>query len=203
MFKKLDKDHSGTVDKIELIHEFSQNPDLGKLFGFNEKADNPLYLETFHKIFDYIGVGNKNEISMIEFLRFFENFTSSRKLSEKTEKIPKKVEKKETSPVRSPRKILKKSSSSARSLHTEKESPVCLLSNKHMGKLEEIFESLDTQQDFVVKRGDLVDSMFENSEVIKILHIEAVKVSYFQTLDLESMLYYIKNDGNGEEEMIT
>ena len=72
-----------------------------------------------------------------------------------------------------------------------------------MGKLEEIFESLDTQQDFVVKRGDLVDSMFENSEVIKILHIEAVKVSYFQTLDLESMLYYIKNDGNGEEEMIT
>ena len=77
MFKKLDKDHSGTVDKIELIHEFSQNPDLGKLFGFNEKADNPLYLETFHKIFDYIGVGNKNEISMIEFLRFFENFACS------------------------------------------------------------------------------------------------------------------------------
>ena len=196
MFKKLDKDKSGTVDKLELIQEFHQNPELANIFGFKEAIDSPRYLERFNQIFEKIGLGLKHEITMPEFLQFFESFSkSSKKIEQKIQK-PQPVSK-------SPKKILKKSSSSTKILNSSKEAtPICLLSNKHMKKLEEIFESLDAHQDLVVQRGYLVQTIMDDPNIIKILHIDAVRISHFQVLDLESMLIYIQNDGDGEEELI-
>ena len=102
MFKKLDKDRSGMVDKVELIQEFTQNPELGKLFGFVERVDSPRYMEKFNQIFESIGLGLKHEISLSEFLTFFEKFLRSSKKAEKFDPKPSKVS-------TSPKKILKKS----------------------------------------------------------------------------------------------
>ena len=128
----------------------------------------------------------------------------------KTEKG--KKEKRDKSPVRNEThskrhkesKSILKSSSSVKSLKLEKEhQPTCLIPYKHMAKLEEVFLNLDTHQDYVVPRGELVTCMMENEAIIKILHIDAVRVSNYQVLDLESMLTYIKNDGDDPDELIT
>lgn len=193
MFKKLDKDQSGTVDKIELIQEFHNNPELAKLFGFFEQVSSPRYLERFNQIFEKIGVGQKHEISISEFLLFFEKFSkSSKKFEKKPETLPK-----------SPKKNLRKSASAAKAIPPSESFPICLLAHKHMLKIEEVYNALDVHQDFVIKRGVLIESLMEDPGIIKILHIDAVKISHFQVLDLESMLIYILNDGDGEEEFIT
>lgn len=190
MFKKLDKDRSGKVDKVELIQEFHQNPELCKLFGFNIDITSSNYMQKFTEIFEKIGTGSKNEISMDEFLLFFDKFINPSKPT------PTRTEK-------SPKKILKKPSSAKILTSVKEVGPVCLLANKHMKKLEEIFERLDIHQDLVVKRSDLIEEMQRDQKIIKILSIDAVRVSPYQVLDLESMLNYIRNDGDGEEEFIT
>ena len=123
-----------------------------------------------------------------------------------------KNEKRDKSPVRNDShskrhkesKSILKSSSSVKSIKLEKEQqPTCLIPYKHMAKLEEVFLNLDTHQDYVVPRGELVTCMLENESIIKILNIDAVRVSNYQVLDLESMLTYIQNDGDGPDELIT
>lgn len=199
IFKKLDKDHSGMVDKVELFQEFHQNPELARLFGFVELVDSPRYLQRFNEIFDRLGVSNTHEITLDEFLLFFEKYTKS------MNKVEKPVHASPIKKDKSPKKVIhKKQSASAKSLHSEKENqPICLIPHKHMVKLEDIFNSLDMHQDYVVRRGELIDTMMQDPKIIKILHLDALRISNFQVLDLESMLTYIKNDGDGDEEFIT
>lgn len=102
-----------------------------------------------------------------------------------------------------PKPILK-TSSSAKSLKIEKnEQPTCLIPYKHMAKLEEVFLKVDEHQDFVVPRGELIESMLEDEHIIKILHLDAVRVTPYQVLDLESMLLYIKSDSCSPEDLLT
>lgn len=185
MFKKLDKDSSGTVDSIELMQEFHANPEIAEMFGLREQAEHPHYMERFKKVFETIGLGNKNEFNLDDFLEFFKNRqVASNPTEEKKVKRPKSPGKNQISSQIS-------------------QEPICLLNNNQMQVLEEIFADLDEHEDQVLKRYQLIDALKQNERVIKILHVDAVKLGAFQTLNLETMLNFIENDGEGPDEFIT
>ncbi|CAG9319563.1 unnamed protein product [Blepharisma stoltei] len=184
MFKKLDKDGSGSVDTVELMQEFHANPEIAEMFGLREQAEHPQYMERFKDVFDSIGLGNKHEFTLDDFLEFF------RKRQEKPT-----VKKTPIKRPKSPKKNIETAEPPA--------DPVCLLTNKQMQILEEVFFNRDEYEDKVLKRYDFIDALKQDERVIKILHVDAIKLGPFQTLNLETMLNFIENDGDGPEEFIT
>ena len=180
MFSKLDKDNSGTIDKVELMQEFHQNPDLAELFGLREHAEHPHYMERFEEVFSNIGLSGKFEFSFEDLVDFFGMQTQPEKQKVSREK------KKPTS-----KGIIKE------------EQPVCLLTNKHMELLEDVFLFADKYQDLALKRSELVNAMRANEKVAKILNVDSVRISDYQVLNLETMLEFIEFDGEGPEEHIT
>lgn len=69
IFKKVDEDKTGRIDKMELMQELHHNPELAHLLGFGAVAVDPDYLAKFEQLFESLGHGN--EVTFPQFLAFF------------------------------------------------------------------------------------------------------------------------------------
>lgn len=69
IFKQIDKDRTGRIDKLELMQEIHQNQELARLLGFEAVARDPDYMGKFEQLFSSLGDGN--EVSFTQFLAFF------------------------------------------------------------------------------------------------------------------------------------
>lgn len=69
IFKQIDKDRTGRIDKLELMQELHENQELARLLGFETVAMDPEYMGKFEQLFSSLGDGN--EVSFPQFLAFF------------------------------------------------------------------------------------------------------------------------------------
>lgn len=72
-----------------------------------------------------------------------------------------------------------------------------------MKLLEEIWELKDINQDLVLRRRDYIKALYEDERIIKILRVDALKLSDYQRVNLETLLDFIEQDGDGPDELIT
>lgn len=69
IFKKIDTDGTGKIDKVELMQELHRNSDLARILGFAAEAAQPDYMSQFEALFRSLGQGN--EVTFEQFREFF------------------------------------------------------------------------------------------------------------------------------------
>lgn len=217
MFNKLDKDLSGQVDRLELLQEIHSNPELAELFNLKSLVTDDSYVVKFNEMYKRVA-GDRDSITLPELNQFFH-------LDRLEQTRPKPISKAQTSlqtlpnkPQVKPQTLPKQSysidsrSRLSNTLSPRKETEtstnrdsgtVCLLQAKHISILDSLFNYADEHQDFVMSRRKLYDTYYQDERVIKILGVDAVRLSANQSLSLESMLEFILQDGDGMDELIT
>ena len=226
IFKKVDKDGTGQIDKVELMQELHQNPELARLFGFETEAMDPNYMVKFEQLFRTLGQGD--DISYDEFVTFFSQAAEkkpteslsipsktdtslTRKISPRPNSPPKKdrslsphkertLSPRDKSP-RHPQSMAKSTSQSQMDKPPLPASSICMLTDKQISLLEDLFRALDVHEDMNVKLAPYLELLRNNERVQKILHTNAVRLTAQQTLNLETMFEYIETDA--EDEYIT
>jgi hypothetical protein len=187
MFNKLDNDRSGLVDRLELMRELHSNPELAELFSLKSLVTDEGYVDKFSQMYTKVA-GSQDSVSLPQLYDFF-RLDDSRLV-----KPALKVQKPSNVVKLSPRKETESS---------QRQETVCLLLPKHINLLESLFNYADEHQDFVVSRRKIYDTYFQDERVVKLLAIDAVKLSGVQTLSLETMFEFMLQDGDGMDELIT
>lgn len=219
MFSKLDKTSAGAIEKKELIQEFHSNSELAELFGFRELLLQPDYKERLNEVFNNIGTRDRNTFTLEEFLAFFSvcsaqihktssSGSKSQSQSFQTVSKPDVISSPSSTiyrtispaPYRPPKSF---SNTILRSPTKESEETVCLLTVKQMQLLESVFDQTDEHQDLFLKREQLIQALKNDERVSKILAVDAVRITEYQIVNLETMLNFIEQDGEGPDEFIT
>ena len=224
IFKKIDKDNTGEIDKVELMQELHKNPELASLFGFETEAMDADYMTKFEQLFSTLGRGD--DISYSEFVEFFSSrgekktaenpiiaqISLTRKRSPQHQRSPARKDRtlsprqdralspREKSP-RPPPSMAKSTSQSQMEKPPLPASSICMLTDKQIALLEDLFRALDVHEDMTVKLVHYLELLRNNERVQKILHTNAVRLTAQQILNLEAMLEYIETDA--EDEYIT
>ena len=216
IFKKIDKDGTGQIDKVELMQELHQNPELATLLGFQAASMDSDYMHQFEQMFSALGHGD--DVSYMEFMQFFMNRTEEGNKKETMKKEMGKEGKKSPKRKLSPRKeqrslsprtvsphhtlsMVKSTSQSQLDKPLLPSTTICMLTDKQIALLEDLFRLLDVHEDMTVKVRDYMDLLRNNERIQKIMHTNAVRLTAQQVLNLETMLEYIETDV--EDEYVT
>ena len=179
IFKTIDRDKDGKIDKVELLQEIQNNDELPQLLGFTGEISDSDYLESVERKFKSI-----SEDEFITFPQFLSYFQQEKK-------EPK------AAPIPSANFV-----PAVPVLPTALGAP-CLLTPHQLSLLEQAFKSLDKNQDLAVPRSDLCDYLRNDKHIKKILHVDAVKLNEKEAANLETIVDLVECDGDSLDELIT
>ena len=182
VFKKFDKNASGILGLDYLTRKLSENFELLTLFGIDPEGKNIEEIEdAFYQSLEELGYEEKEALTFDEFCELAE---------------PHKVQQKRISPA------LPRSKTNKKSIIEDKD-PCCLLDKITIEKLKEIFKELDILNNEHAKRLDFIELLLEDRRIIPLLERDAVRIDKDQTLSLELMLCYIRDNTSHESDYIT
>ena len=179
IFKTIDKDKDGQIDKVELLQELQSNEELPLLLGFSALVTDSDYMESLERQFQ--AISPNDQITFEQFIGYFQ-----------AKKEGKRAE------IEVPTANFAPAPALPRAL-----GPPCLLTPSQLSLLEHAFKSLDKDQDLAVPRSALCDYLRGNKQVHKLLHIDAVQLSAKEAANLETILDLVECDGESLDELIT
>lgn len=179
IFKTIDKDKDGRIDKVELLQELQNNEELPLLLGFTAQTTDSDYMESLER--QFAAISSDDQITFKQFCDYF---------------LAKKEEKRAEMEV-------PKANFAPAPLLPRALGPPCLLTPSQLSLLEHAFQSLDKNQDLAVPRSSLCDYLRENKQIRKLLHVDAVQLNPKEAANLETILDLVECDGESLDELIT
>ncbi|KRX08415.1 hypothetical protein PPERSA_12896 [Pseudocohnilembus persalinus] len=180
LFDKLDRGQKGKIDKFDLGQEIMKNQELREMYNINEHNLNKELQEFKSQEQGYLTPG--------EMTKFFKK---PRKMVK-----AKKSQNLFTSEIRQ-NKAFQEEEKQKESLGN------CLLSQEHIQIMKQIFDQVDKDQDWVIRRQNLIKALRQDIRIARILHLPAVYLANIdKQLTTDRVLYRIEKEefiGNDEE----
>ncbi|CAG9320755.1 unnamed protein product [Blepharisma stoltei] len=175
IFKKIDHNKNGFIEKTELIKEIASNQELADLLGIMGNIQDKEFMRQVDKIFQNSGSSD----SIIE-RDFIQLFTKTRAA------IFSKDQQQQIKPTYD---LIQRKTSY----------PCIVLTDAQQDLLEYIFKNTDTFDDGTLQKFVYIQTLRTDENLIKILQANAIQLSDDNFMTLEEVLDYIEDDGDPYE----